>query len=581
MASGTRTRTLISRLGSWIFGMAQRVRFRYDFFISYAHGDGRAYADNLTRQLRDLDFVCFRDKDELPPGLVLRPSLRRAITASAQMIVVGSTDAIASDYVALEVETFSNTSRPIVPIDFGGTLTEAPWPLLRDQEVIWIDESPAALERGAPSPLTIAAVEKSFEFTKRNTLLRVRTALIAAIFVSGVAVAFLLLREEQRNASALTRLAETERIRAHRATARAMFERQVADRQGQIAAKNIKLARERLIDTAQEQGRLELLAGRSLPALLYLRDVYAARPQNEVARFLTRAATHGIVPEISPVFDRPKGLSFLEPVPGNLREASWSPGGDRILLRDARHTRVFDRQGRLLVALQRDGVPVVSSFVAFLDARRMLTADSVRASIWSTDGKLLRDVPLKEGIEPTWFALPLDRTTLVVSARGGVLFVPLSGGASRWVPVDKELYVVDRQGKRVAVIDGSSIRIRDLSSGTQSGTLSASRPVIWAFWSTGGDLLVAMHEDWTATLLRVEDAKARPLDGHTGEIRVVDFSPDGRWLVTGGEDGLLFLWDVDSLSDATYEPRALRGHTGIVHAAHFSPDSRRLLTATH
>lgn len=33
------------------------------------------------------------------------------------------------------------------------------------------------------------------------------------------------------------------------------------------------------------------------------------------------------------------------------------------------------------------------------------------------------------------------------------------------------------------------------------------------------------------------------LDGHTGQVRMVDWSPDGKWLVSGGFDGQMIIWD--------------------------------------
>jgi WD40 repeat protein len=63
--------------------------------------------------------------------------------------------------------------------------------------------------------------------------------------------------------------------------------------------------------------------------------------------------------------------------------------------------------------------------------------------------------------------------------------------------------------------------------------------------------------------------------GH-GEAYAVVFSPDGQWLLSGGQDGAIRAWDRSS-GTLAFE---LLGHTSCVNWLAFSPDGRRLASAS-
>jgi WD40 repeat protein/serine/threonine protein kinase len=99
-------------------------------------------------------------------------------------------------------------------------------------------------------------------------------------------------------------------------------------------------------------------------------------------------------------------------------------------------------------------------------------------------------------------------------------------------------------------------------------------------FSPDGRFLATGGEEYTVRIFDVETGReARPpLRGHKEDIYAVAFSPDGRWLASAGEDSTVRIWDCR----AGYAlVRTFRGHTGLVNSLAFSPDSRQLFSGSN
>lgn len=64
--------------------------------------------------------------------------------------------------------------------------------------------------------------------------------------------------------------------------------------------------------------------------------------------------------------------------------------------------------------------------------------------------------------------------------------------------------------------------------------------------------------------------------GHTLGISAVDFSPDGRYVVSGSYDGTICIWEAEN-GNPVYGPF---GHTGSILSAKFSPDGTRVIAGS-
>ena len=68
----------------------------------------------------------------------------------------------------------------------------------------------------------------------------------------------------------------------------------------------------------------------------------------------------------------------------------------------------------------------------------------------------------------------------------------------------------------------------------------------------------------------------KTLTGHTGGVRSVIFSPDGKIIASGSSDRTVRLWDTET---GKYI-KTLTGHTGGVGKVSFSPDSSMLTSGS-
>jgi WD40 repeat protein/predicted Ser/Thr protein kinase len=68
----------------------------------------------------------------------------------------------------------------------------------------------------------------------------------------------------------------------------------------------------------------------------------------------------------------------------------------------------------------------------------------------------------------------------------------------------------------------------------------------------------------------------KTLRGHPDEVSSVAASPDGRWIVSGSDDGAAIVWDAAT----GVSVQTLRGHSADINSVAWFPDSRRVITGS-
>ena len=125
-----------------------------------------------------------------------------------------------------------------------------------------------------------------------------------------------------------------------------------------------------------------------------------------------------------------------------------------------------------------------------------------------------------------------------------------------------------------------TVRLWDLDHRSATGqaepvTLPHDTTRFATAFSPDGSLLVSAG-DRSLTIWSCRPDYVRVLD-RTGEsYRGLSFSPDGKTLALGAEDGTVHLWDMPSARERVI----LRGHVGSIRGVAFSPDGSLLVSAS-
>jgi RNA polymerase sigma factor (sigma-70 family) len=143
----------------------------------------------------------------------------------------------------------------------------------------------------------------------------------------------------------------------------------------------------------------------------------------------------------------------------------------------------------------------------------------------------------------------------------------------------------DRRGLELA--PGGLIETWDVNAGKATASFKGHRGYVQAVaYSPDGTRLISAsryptgsppREVWKGELKLWDVASGKEqaaLEGNTGQVWSVAFSPDGNLAASGDDDGVVRLWDVGQGKEVA----SLPGHKGAVYALAFSPDGKWLVS---
>jgi WD40 repeat protein/DNA-binding SARP family transcriptional activator len=208
------------------------------------------------------------------------------------------------------------------------------------------------------------------------------------------------------------------------------------------------------------------------------------------------------------------------------------------------------------------------------------TDQSGYVTVWDLLRETKRELPSHAGPSFAKFS-PDGRLIGSTSWDGRVRVSDLAGGTTQAVQSDASpnwSVALDPYATRIAVGGNDAhprVLIMSLGGGRPLGLTGHTEAVYDVEFSPDGKHLVTASEDGTARIWNADDGRLeRRLSGHAEGVVTASYSPDGKLLVTAGKDGTARVWHVSDGSS-----RVLRGHRGALTSAAFNRRGDRIVTS--
>jgi len=170
----------------------------------------------------------------------------------------------------------------------------------------------------------------------------------------------------------------------------------------------------------------------------------------------------------------------------------------------------------------------------------------------------------------------LNRIQVWDTSTGDLVRTVAAGDPGGWT---SEIKFVPGSDLLAAAGSDGKVRLWDATSDEPAQIIGSdsTAPVTAMDFTDDGRTMVTVGSD---RVLRTFDlttgSRTQSVTGPAATIQSVDFSPDGRFIAGGASDGSVYVWSTDPLSLTG----VLSRHGDLVNSVEFMPDGKRLLTAS-
>jgi len=568
-----------------------------DVFVSYARTDS-VFVSRLVESIESRGKDVWVDTEGIADGEVFPEAIKRAIEQSDAFVFVITPDSVASAYCENEVEYARDMQKRIVPI----LRVPVPDPQLPTEIRVrnWIpftdaaqfDASVARLVGALDTDLEavrahtrwlVKALEWDSEGRERSRLLRGAELRSAEAWLAG---------SPEGAEPAPTQLQREYLLASRQAAARR--QRTLVGASLAVAVVSVGLLVFALISRGeaineQQTASSRALASRSeaeltvdpeISVLLGMRAVrtkptpdamFALREALDASPLLLSLSSGGSPESCEPqaAYDPRSGEIAEEPCPGEVELLSPASGA---VLHSARissddYNLAFSPNGSLLAVSGPNGITLLNG--STLVVERRLTGFS----------------------KPGWIAFSPNGQTVAASGVAGIDLWNVASGRQRALVVDRthpetsnydglaftagghEL-VVGTQFNYAAVYDVGTGQLLHKIPALDGGVMVAADPVAAEVAVTTG----SSTEGFAVSLWATNDWTriSTPVKVSGTAISAIAFSPNGRELAVGGDDGIAGLWSLSGDNELL----PLVGHTAGIDSVSFAPDGHELVTGS-